>query len=129
MVAFDAPLLKALGPKTTKPLSDKLGLETLGDLLRHFPRRYEKRGELTDFGQLIVGQEVTVQARVKSAKGHQIRPKLHKTDVVVVDEAGNELLLVFFNSPWRSKQLPPGTSAFFAGGGRMFKNKTQLINS
>ena len=34
------PLTKALGPKTSKPLESIFGLRTVGDLLRHYPRRY-----------------------------------------------------------------------------------------
>ena len=127
MVAFNAPLRHAIG-KSEASFRTKLGLETVGDLLNHFPRRYEKRGELTDFAQLTIGQEVTVQARVKTLKGRQIRAKLHKTDVVVEDDDGNQLLLVFFNSPWRRNQLLPGTSALFAGEVGEFKNEKQLIN-
>jgi ATP-dependent DNA helicase RecG len=127
VVAFNAPLRHAIG-KSDASFNKKLGLVTVGDLLNYFPRRYETRGELTDFSQLVIGQEVTVQARVKKLTGRQIRPKLHKTDVIVEDEEGNELLLVFFNSPWRRNQLLVGASGFFAGEVGEFKNKKQLIN-
>ncbi|MFL6240930.1 MAG: ATP-dependent DNA helicase RecG [Actinomycetes bacterium] len=128
MTSFETPLSKVFGAKSGTSFRTKLGMETLGDLLNHFPRRYEKRGELTDFTDLEVGQDVTVQAEVKSIKGRQIRAKLHKTDVVVRDGKGNTLLLVFFNSPWRINKLPVGTSAFFAGEVGTFKGTKQLIN-
>jgi ATP-dependent DNA helicase RecG len=128
MAAFDAPLGKTLSPKSATPLKNKLGLETLGDLLGHFPRRYDKRGELTNFAELVEGQQVTVQAKVETISGRRIRPKLHKTDVVVADNAGNKLLLVFFNQPWRSNQLAPGQAAYFAGEVGTFKGKKQLVH-
>jgi ATP-dependent DNA helicase RecG len=128
MASFDTPLTKVLGAKTGEPMRKKLGLETLGDLLNHFPRRYDKRGELTDFSELEVGQQVTVQAQVKKCTGRRIRDKLHKTDVVVVDEHGNTLLLVFFNQAWRSNQLTPGRAAFFAGEVGEFKGTKQLTH-
>ena len=58
------PLIRVLGPRTAKPLEDIFGLRTVGDLLRHYPRRYYTRGELTDLSSLREGDHVTVLARV-----------------------------------------------------------------
>ena len=49
-------LIRVLGPRTGKPLESIFGLRTVGDLLRHYPRRYYTRGELTDLSSL---REVT----------------------------------------------------------------------
>ena len=57
-------LTRALGPRTAKPLEAIFGLRTVGDLLRHYPRRYDTRGELTDLSSLRDGDHVTVLARV-----------------------------------------------------------------
>ena len=43
---------------------EELGLDTVGDLLRHYPRRYVERGELTPLADLAVGEHVTVVGRV-----------------------------------------------------------------
>lgn len=43
------PLTRAVGTRSAGPLA-KLGLETVGDLLRHYPRRYGDPGRLTDLG-------------------------------------------------------------------------------
>lgn len=42
--AFDEPLKKLLGGATAKVMADHLDLHTVGDLLHHYPRRYEERG-------------------------------------------------------------------------------------
>ena len=62
------PLTRALGPKTGKALENALGVPTVGDLLRHYPRRYYSRGELTDLSSLREGDHVTVLARVHQAR-------------------------------------------------------------
>ena len=62
MVDLQSPLTKLLGDKTAKVLDSKLGLRTGDDLLRHYPRRYAKRGELTDLAGLRVGDELTVMS-------------------------------------------------------------------
>ena len=65
--AADARLDRLVGDKTAKALDDQLGLRTVGDLLRHYPRRYARRGELTDLVRPRVGEQVTVLAKVASA--------------------------------------------------------------
>ena len=56
---------KVLGGKTAKALAKALDLQTVGDLLYHFPRRYDERGEHTDMRALSVGEQVTVLAQVQ----------------------------------------------------------------
>ena len=51
------PLRKVLGEKTAKALADHLDLHTAGDLIYHFPRRYDERGEHTDMRALTVGEQ------------------------------------------------------------------------
>ena len=55
-------LTKALGPRSGRPMAEGLDLHTVGDLLRHYPRRYVERGQLTGFAGLEVGEHATVLA-------------------------------------------------------------------
>ena len=55
---------RRVGPRTAKALEEAFGLRTVGDLLRHYPRRYYTRGELTDLASLRDGEHVTVLAQV-----------------------------------------------------------------
>jgi ATP-dependent DNA helicase RecG len=61
---LDERLVKVLGDRTAKALEKGLGLKTVGDLMRHYPRRYAERGELTNFASLNEGELVTVVADV-----------------------------------------------------------------
>ncbi|MEP6697799.1 MAG: ATP-dependent DNA helicase RecG [Pseudonocardiales bacterium] len=127
MVALDSKLSSVIGGKSAKVLADGLDLHTVGDLLRHYPRRYQQRGELTDLSDLRVGERVTVFAEVQGVSGRRIRPKLHKTDVVVSD-GHRSLDLTFFNQPWRERELRRGRRAFFEGTVEVFNRKRQLTN-
>jgi len=62
--AFDEPLRKLLGGATAKVMAEHLDLHTVGDLLHHYPRRYEERGRLTALGDLPLDEHVTVVAQV-----------------------------------------------------------------
>src|SRR5271155_2697086 len=58
------PLVKSLGKNAGDTFEKVLGLRTAGDLLRHYPRRYYTRGELTPLDALHEGDHVTVLAMV-----------------------------------------------------------------
>jgi len=62
------PLIRPLGRKASTALESVFGLRTVGDLLRHYPRRYYTRGELTSLASLREDDHVTVLARVEYAK-------------------------------------------------------------
>ena len=64
---MQTPLSKVVGAKTAKGMAEQLDLHTVGDLLYHFPRRYDERGEHTDLADVQVGDQVTVLAQVSAA--------------------------------------------------------------
>jgi ATP-dependent DNA helicase RecG len=129
-VTPETPLVRALGAKTGTPLAKHLGLETVGDLLRHYPRRYVERGELTPLKDLQVGEHVTVMARVRSATHRTVRPGLALAELVVTDGTG-ELRLTFFYknegaATWRTEENPPGSVGLFSGIVSVFNARRQL---
>ena len=63
-LTMDTPLARVLGQKTADVMQIELGLRTVRDLLRHYPRRYATRGEMTKLSDLQVGDRVTVLAQV-----------------------------------------------------------------
>ena len=126
VVSLSAPVRNVVGDRTAKQL-DALGVATVEDLLRHYPRRYYERGELTDLSRLVPGEMVTVQATIASVSGRQLRPKLHKLDVVITD-GRSRVTVTFFNQVWRQKLLAAGQEVFFAGKVEVFRGKVTLTN-
>lgn len=88
------PLTRELGTRTGGALA-KLGLTTVGDLVRHYPRRYDQRGEMTDLRDLTEGEHVTVSARVAQATVRTTRAGGAMMTVEITDGA-SRLGLVFF---------------------------------
>ncbi|WP_040338993.1 ATP-dependent DNA helicase RecG [Candidatus Blastococcus massiliensis] len=107
------PLTRVLGPKTATGMSEGLGLETVGDLLRHYPRRYATRGEQTDLADVEVGDRVTVLAQVRSVTTRPMRNRRGSLTEVVVGDGSGRMKLVFFNH--RHAQLKPNAWGMFAG--------------
>ncbi|MBU6347228.1 MAG: ATP-dependent DNA helicase RecG [Actinomycetales bacterium] len=128
MVDLQSPLTEAIGAKTAQLLSTELGAQTVEDLLRHYPRRYEQRGALTDLNNLEIGEHVTVQAEVVAFKSLRNQSKPGNRQEVVISDGTGQLTLMFFNQHWREKELTPGTRGLFAGQVSIFNNKRQLTH-
>jgi ATP-dependent DNA helicase RecG len=125
VVDQSAHVRDVVGDKAEAVLAKAFAIHTAGDLLRHYPRRYYERGELTDLSELRLGEQVTIQVKVVKVQAHQLRPKLHKTDLTVTDGTGT-LLVTFFNRRYLPKVLEPGTEIVVAGEVERFRNKLQL---
>jgi ATP-dependent DNA helicase RecG len=125
-VTMQTPLSRVLGPKTATGMADQLGLETVRDLLRHYPRRYARRGEQVDLADVQVGDRVTVLAQVRSVN---TRPMLRKkgtlTEVVVGDGSGR-MKLVFFNR--RHGALRVNAWGMFAGTVGEYRGEKQFAH-
>ncbi|GGS74882.1 ATP-dependent DNA helicase RecG [Nonomuraea spiralis] len=128
MSRFDEPLTKALDPKTAKLLHSVLGLETVGDLLRHYPRRYAERGELTSLDALEVDEHVTVVGEVTRLMRKPMRNRGGTwLEAEVVDGNGNRIYLAFFGkgSHVAESRLKPGRRGMFAGKVGLFGARTK----
>jgi ATP-dependent DNA helicase RecG len=121
------PLRAVVGARTADALRTGLGLETAHDLLRHYPRRYFERGELTSLTELEVGEQATVQARVMSVQARQIRPRLHKTDMVVTDGL-HDMPVTFFNQRWIKERHQPGSEVVLSGKVERFHRHLRMTN-
>ena len=119
---------KAVGDRTAAVLAAALDLHTVGDLLRHYPRRYAERGELTRLSDLVVGEHVTVMAEVVSSSVRPTRNGRQIGEVVVTDGTGRLTLTFFGKAVWRARQLTVGTRGLFAGEVSSFRDKRQLTH-
>ncbi|WP_433791827.1 ATP-dependent DNA helicase RecG [Actinoplanes sp. CA-252034] len=127
MTTTDTPLTKVLGAKTAKALEDHLELRTAGDLIYHFPRRYDERGEHTDLRSLQVDEQVTVLAQVQGMSVKPMRQRRgNMLEVTIGDGSGATLTCTFFNQAWRERELRKGVWGLFAGKVTEFRGKRQL---
>jgi len=111
-----APLtvIHGIGPRSAESLNI-LDLNTLGDLLYYFPRRYDDYSTLKPINRLQYGEDLTVIGTVqtisnRSAKGGQMQI----TEAVLGDGTGY-LRLTWFNQPWLTSQILPGKSIVVSG--------------
>ncbi|WP_329462808.1 ATP-dependent DNA helicase RecG [Streptomyces sp. NBC_01431] len=128
--ALEEPLKKLLGGPTAKVMAEHLDLHTVGDLLHHYPRRYEERGQLTKLAELPLDEDVTVVAQVADARVHTFNGGRGQRLEITITDGSGRLQLVFFGRGIHKphKELLPGSRAMFAGKVSMFNRRLQLAH-
>jgi ATP-dependent DNA helicase RecG len=131
MATIRDPLRLVIGDKAAKRLDEAFGLQTVGDLLSHYPRRYAARGELTSLTGLRDGDHVTVLAEVAAVSSRPMRNRRGSIFEAVVTDGHGRLVLTFFGrgrQDWREDKLQPGMRGLFSGQVSSFRGKRQLAH-
>ena len=111
MITLETPLTAVVGDKATKRkrMAEGLGLHTVGDLLRHFPRRYVKAGELTRVADLHEGEMLTVigeiaRSELKTYSDRRTRRPAYRLETVLQTD-GPRLKMTFFAKNQHTSQV------------------------
>jgi ATP-dependent DNA helicase RecG len=128
----DIDMLSPLGPvlgKAAGMLAKHMDLHTVGDLVRHYPRRYVDRGKLTDIAGLELGEHATIIAIVEKSTQREMRQRRGTLlNVVLKDAKGARLDATFFNAHKVKHLVYPGVRAMFSGKVSMFNGALQLTH-
>jgi ATP-dependent DNA helicase RecG len=125
-VTLETPLARVLGPKTAKSMAEQLNLHSVRDLLRHYPRRYARRGEMARLDDLQVGDRVTILAMVTSLSSRRMRQRHGTITEVTVGDGAGSMKLVFFNN--KHARLEQGRWGLFAGTVGTYAGKLQFTH-
>jgi ATP-dependent DNA helicase RecG len=125
---LDEPLAKVLGVRSKGAGLTQLGLHTVGDLLRHYPRRYQRWGDLTPLRQLPEDEEVTILAEVVKASSRQMKTRRGELLQCVVSDGTDTLDLTFFNARNLKRALVPGRVGLFSGVVGRYQGRPQLTH-
>mgnify|MGYP003335054272 FL=1 len=129
MANLETKLVDVIGDRTAKVVAAELGYKTVGDFLHHYPRRYVRRGELTDISKLREGEEATVLAKVHSVKSRRMANRKQViVEAIIEDNNNQKMSLTFFNQAWREKEMRVGRQGLFAGKIGTFKGMRQLAH-
>ena len=104
--------LPGVGPAVRRKLV-RLGLETVGDVLAHRPRRYEQPAPERTIAELFGDQEAVLEVTIRRASGRR-RGRLHVLTASVADGTG-EIRATWFNQPWLETKLVPGAHVRLRG--------------
>ena len=108
----DVTLIKGIWRKAL-PLLHKLGVRTVGDLVRLYPGRYNDFTDVRRVSQLSPGDDQTAVLTVWEATQTMLG-KQKSTQAVLGDDTGN-VRAVWFNNPWIAAQLKHGARVALSG--------------
>lgn len=126
LAAIDVEILKGVGEKRKKSLSD-FGIENVLDLLTTYPRRWVDRTAEARVTDLVPGQEALVLVEIRKVTKRPMKGGRSMVSVQVGDDSGR-LSAVFFNQPWRAKQLTEGLQVAMFGKVDLFRGLLQMTN-
>ncbi|TSC66828.1 MAG: ATP-dependent DNA helicase RecG, partial [Parcubacteria group bacterium Gr01-1014_72] len=105
----------------------KLGIETVRDLLYHFPARYGDIAVMKAIAELAKGDVATLHGRIEKLDMRKsFRTKIAMATATVADSTG-KLSLIWFNQPYIAKMIPEG--AFVRVEGKVSERKGILYLS
>jgi len=116
-IEWDSPLryLKGFGPARAEALAGK-GYSTAGDLLLHFPFRYEDRSRFVPIGSLgPASGRVTIAGRVLACSLFTTRRRRLRIVKAVVDDGTGSIECLWFNQPFIRDHLKRGVEVVLYG--------------
>lgn len=118
--------LKGIGKVKQKKLEAK-NISSLDDLLGHYPKRYVDMRSPSPIAQCQIGQEAFIKGRVESLNATaRFANKKAPIRARVADESG-AIDLVFFNSPYVTNMLKPGSECYLQGQVTSWNMNMQMV--
>ena len=123
----DKPIseLRTVGPSLGERLG-AMGIDTVLDLLEHYPRRYHDRTSTTEIASLAVDEQATVAGAVKKVSVRRPRKGRPIVEMEVYDGT-SYLKLTFFNQEYRAK-IAEGTEVSVFGKVDLYRGRRQMVN-
>ncbi len=118
-------LVKGIGEKTFEKF-ENANLRTVGDILEFFPRKYEDFASLTDLSEIKPGK-VLFKARAEKISMRRARRGMTITEAILTD-GKEKIKAIWFNQPYRVKQLQDEEDFFFSGKFEFNYNRYQITN-
>ncbi len=118
--------LKGVGDKKQAALRE-VGVETVLDLLTTYPRRWVDRTNEARVSDLVPGKEALVLVTVRTVTKRTMRNRRTMVEAQVGDGSGR-LHVVFFNQPWRERQLREGVQIMLFGKADDYRGGLQMTN-
>ncbi len=123
---IDVGRLRGVGDKKRSSLA-LLGVENLLDLVTFYPRRWVDRSNEARIADLVPGTEALVLVTVRSVTKRTTRNRRTMVTANVGDGSGR-MEVVFFNQPWRERQLREGLQIALFGKADVYRGGLQMSN-
>jgi len=127
MISLATPIqeLKNVGPRNISKLK-KLGIQTVRELLWHFPARYEDYRDISTIDSVEPGQKVNIVGNIIKMAIRQIFPRRMIIVSAIVEDDTGRITAVWFNQPYIANTLKEGVRVSLAGKVTLTKKGLQL---
>lgn len=122
-LASELSKVKGVGSKASEQFTTA-GIHTVGDLITFFPRAHEDFSHIVSIADIKPGK-ATIKARCESISTRPVRRGLKLTTATLADDTG-KLQAIWFNQPYREKQLKSDNEFYFSGEFEFNYNRYQL---
>ncbi len=92
----------------------RLGMETVGDLLHHYPHRYQDYSTLKPINRLEYGEETTIIGTIWETQSRKTRGGSTIVSSIIADASGT-IEAIWFNQPYLMRQLRAGRRIVLSG--------------
>ncbi len=106
--------IKHIGPRYAETL-ERLDIRTLGDMLYHFPHRYDDYSRMKPINRLRYGEKVSLVGTIKSVSTRSVRGGRSKIVEAIVHDGSGAIRATWFNQPWVGKRLRQGMQIVLSG--------------
>ena len=117
--------LQGIGPKNAEKL-EKLGINTVQDILFHLPFRYEDRTKLISIADILAHKSAVISGIVQSAQ--IIRKPKPQLICYVTDDTGMLVLRFIHYTNFQREKLKPGVKIFAVGEPRETYQHIEMIH-
>ena len=107
-------IISGIGPAIQKRLR-KLGIKTVGDLLFHFPHRYEDFSNLLPISEVKLNQTCTVFGKILEIGNTRTWKKRMILTSALIEDKSAAIKAIWFNQPYLAKVLKKGDEIFLSG--------------
>ncbi|HEY3242012.1 MAG TPA: OB-fold nucleic acid binding domain-containing protein, partial [Phycisphaerae bacterium] len=124
-LGLDTPVqfLTGVGPARAQAFG-ALGVQTVGDLIEHFPFRYELTPKSVPIGALRLGEKATIIGAITGVRSGGPG----RAVVAHVVDATGRIRVRWFNAPYMEQRLGRGQTVRVSGTVEMYRDEAQFVN-
>lgn len=118
--------VRGIGPSMAEKLAN-LGINTIFDLITHFPRRHIDYSTLKTINRLEYGEEVTIIGTVRETRSRKAKGGQPIVQAVISDSTG-AIQCTWFNQPWLERNLTSGSIIMMSGKVDQYLGRTVMTS-
>jgi ATP-dependent DNA helicase RecG len=118
--------LPYVGPAYQKKL-EKLKIKTIGNLLFHFPLRYEDLSKKSSISSIGKGRH-TVIGKIESISSGKTSRKRFTFSQITIQDSSSTIGVVWFNQPYLARVFQEGEKILVSGNVDYFNGSLQFVN-